>query len=103
MEQLDITILGRSYSLACSAEEKPTLLAAVRYVDQRMLHIQGSGKVSSNERIAVMAALQVAAELLTMKAPDGPLGGLAVGEFKRRIDEMNFLLDEALAGEEKSL
>jgi len=103
MERVDVTILGRSYSLACSVEEKPALLAAVHYVDQRMLHIQGSGKVSSNERIAVMAALQVAGELLTLKAPDGPFGGLAVGEVKRRIDEMNSLLDEALSGQEKLL
>jgi cell division protein ZapA len=96
MERVDVTILGRDYSLACSTEEKPALLAAVRHVDQLMLRIQGTGKVSSNERIAVMAALHVASELLAMKAPDGPLGGLAVGEFKSRIERMNSLLDEAL-------
>ncbi|MYZ41486.1 cell division protein ZapA [Schauerella aestuarii] len=96
MERVDVTILGREYSLACSLEEKPTLLAAVRHIDQLMLRIAGTGKVSSNERIAVMAAIQVAGELLSMKAPDGPLGGLAVGDFKRRIADMNSLLDDAL-------
>lgn len=96
MERIDVTILGRDYSLACSIEEKPALLAAVKHVDQLMLRIQGAGKVSSNERIAVMAALQTASELLAMKAPDGPLGGLAVGEFKGRIEHMHALLDEAL-------
>ncbi|AKQ57247.1 MULTISPECIES: cell division protein ZapA [Bordetella] len=101
MERLDVSILGRDYSLACSAEEKPVLLAAVRHVDHLMLRIQGTGKVSSNERIAVMAALQIAGELLAMKAPDGPLGGLAVGDFKRRIEEMNLMLDDALSGQEK--
>ena len=101
MERLDISLLGRDYSLACSAEEKPVLLAAVRHVDQLMQRIQGTGKVSSNERIAVMTALQIAGELLAMKAPDGPLGGLAVGDFKRRIEEMNTMLDEALSGQEK--
>jgi cell division protein ZapA len=40
-----------------------------------------------------MAAIQVAVELLSVKAPDGPLGGLAVGDFKRRIDSMNSMLD----------
>ena len=64
---------------------------------------RGTGKVSSNERIAVMAALQVAGELLAMKAPDGPLGGLAVGDFKRRIEDMNAVLDDALSGQEKLL
>lgn len=96
MERIDVTILGRDYSLACSSEEKPALLAAVRHVDQLMLRIQGAGKVSSNERIAVMAALQIAGELLSMKAPEGPLGSLAVGEFKGRIEHMNALIDEAM-------
>ncbi|OZI62203.1 cell division protein ZapA [Bordetella genomosp. 11] len=103
MERLDVNILGREYSLACSADEKPTLMAAVRHVDQLMQRIQGTGKVSSNERIAVMAALQIAGELLSMKAPDGPLGGLAVGDFKRRIEDMNSMLDDALSGQEKLL
>ena len=101
MERLDVTILGREYSMACAANEKPALLAAVRHVDQLMLRIAGSGKVSSNERIAVMAALQVAGELLSVKAPDGPLGGLAVGDFKRRITDMNSLLDDALSDQGK--
>lgn len=96
MERVDVTILGREYSLACAADEKATLLAAVKHVDQLMLRISGSGKVSSNERIAVMAALQIASELLSVKAPDGPLGGLAVGDFKRRMADMNSLLDDAL-------
>jgi cell division protein ZapA len=103
MERVDVTILGREYSLACAPEEKNVLLAAVRHVDQLMARIQGSGKVSSNERIAVMAALQIASDLLSMKAPDGPLGGLAVGDFKRRIDDMNAMLDDALSGQEKLL
>ncbi|ANN76700.1 cell division protein ZapA [Bordetella flabilis] len=103
MERVDVNILGREYSLACSVDEKPTLVAAVRHVDQLMQRIQATGKVSSNERIAVMAALQVAGELLSMKAPDGPLGGLAVGEFKSRIEDMNSMLDDALSGQEKLL
>ncbi|HEU0229756.1 MAG TPA: cell division protein ZapA [Burkholderiaceae bacterium] len=96
MERIDVSILGHDYSLACAASEKDALLTAVRYVDQRMLGVKGSGKVSSNERIAVMAAIQIAAELLAMRAPNGPLGDVALGDFKRRIDDMNSLLDQAL-------
>lgn len=94
MERVDVSILGRDYSLACLPTEKEALLAAVRHVDQRMLGVKGSGKVSSNERIAVMAAIQIAGELLAMRAPDGPLGNVAVGDFKRKIDDMNDLLDQ---------
>lgn len=96
MERVDVSILGRDYSLACSPSEKDDLLSAVRFVDQRMLAIKGSGKISSNERIAVMAAIQIAAELLAMRAPDGPLGEVAVGDFKRRLEDMHRQLDLVL-------
>ncbi|MER1941783.1 MULTISPECIES: cell division protein ZapA [unclassified Castellaniella] len=96
MERVDVSILGRDYSLACAPQEKDALLAAVRQVDQRMLAIKGSGKVVSNERIAVMAAIQIANELLTLRAPDGPLSQLALGDFRSKIDDMNGMLDEIL-------
>ncbi len=94
MERIDVSILGRDYSLACSAEQKDNLTAAVRHVDQRTQAVKEAGKISGNERIAVMAAIQIAAELLGMRAPDGPLGDVAVGDFKTRIDTINGLLDE---------
>ena len=96
MERVDIAILGRDYSLACPPEEKDALLAAVRLVDQRMLAIKGTGKVASNERIAVMAAIQIANELLSLRAPDGPLGNIALGDFKGKIESMNDMLDDVL-------
>lgn len=96
MERVDVSILGRDYSLACLPSEKEALLAAVRHVDQRMLGVKGSGKVSSNERIAVMAAIQIAGELLAMRDPNGPLGDVALGDFKRRIDDMNDMLDQVV-------
>src|SRR5690606_40434112 len=96
MERVDVSILGRDYSLACLPSEKEALLAAVRHVDQRMLGVKGSGKVSSNERIAVMAAIQIAGELLALRNPNGPLGDVALGDFKRRIDEMNDMLDQVV-------
>ena len=96
MERVDVSILGREYSLACAPEEKASLMEAVQHVSPLAGRIQGAGKISGNERIAVMTAIQIAGELLSVRAPDGPLGVLAVGEFKRRIDAMNELLDEAL-------
>lgn len=96
MERVDVSILGRDYSLACPPAEKTALLSAVRHVDQRMLAIKGSGKIVSNERIAVMAAIQIANELLTMRAPDGPLSHVALGDFKGKIDAMNGMLDTVL-------
>lgn len=97
MERIDASILGRDYSLACPADQKESLLAAVRHVDQRMQNIKNAGRVAGNERIAVMAAIQIAVELLAVRAPDGPLGDTTVGDIKGRLDHMNHLLDQ-LAG-----
>ena len=93
METVQAKILGRDYSLACPVEEKATLEAAVSHVSQLAGRIQGTGKVAGNDKIAVMAAIQIAAELLVVKAPGGPLGDLSVGDFKRKIDDMNAMLD----------
>jgi len=96
MERVDISLLGRDYSLACQLSERDALLAAVKLVDQRMQSVKHAGKTSGNERIAVMASIQIALELLAMRAPDGPLGGAAVGDVKARLDAMHGLLDQAL-------
>ncbi len=95
METVQAKILGRDYSLACPADEKATLEAAVAHVGQLAGRIQGAGKISGNEKIAVMAAIQIAAELLVIKSPEGPLGSLSVGEFRRKIDEINAMLESA--------
>lgn len=96
MERLDINLLGRDYTLACPPSEKAKLLEAVQHVDQHMERIKNAGRTSGNERIAVMAAIQIAVELLSMKAPNGPLGDLALGDFKRKIDDMHRLMDGVL-------
>ncbi|HLU78245.1 MAG TPA: cell division protein ZapA [Burkholderiaceae bacterium] len=96
MERVDVSILGREYSLACLPSEKDALLEAVRLVDQRMLAIKNSGRVAGNERIAVMAAIQIAGELLSMRAPSGPLANVAVGDFKRKIEDMHAMLDQVV-------
>ncbi len=64
MEQLDVKILGREYRLAVSPDDKARLLEAVAVVDEKMRSIRDAGKVSGLERIAVMAALQLAHDLL---------------------------------------
>lgn len=94
MERIDVNILGRDYSLACSPDQKDVLSAAVRHVDQRMQSVKSSGKINGNERIAVMAAIQIAAELLAVRAPDGPLGNVALGDFKHKVDNIHNLLDQ---------
>lgn len=98
METVEAKVLGRDYALSCGADEKATLQAAVNHVSQLAGRIQGTGKVAGNEKIAIMAAIQIAAELLVMKSPQGPLGDLSVGDFKRKMEDMNAMLDSVDVG-----
>lgn len=96
-EKVSVTVLGREYLLACRPEERGDLLACARYVDQKMNTIRDGGTVVGADRIAVLAALQIAQELMNARATDGS----AVGEARRRIGELNALADEILAPQEK--
>jgi cell division protein ZapA len=94
---LDITILGRTYKVACADGERDALLRTAAYLDAKMAEIRNAGKVSGTERIAVMAALNIAHELLTMKFGDG----FDIGEAKRRIAAVEAKLDSVLGKQEK--
>jgi len=59
-----VTILGKEYRIGCEPEDEEALLKAARFLDARMKEIRGTGKVIGTDRIAVMAALNIAHELL---------------------------------------
>jgi cell division protein ZapA len=63
MKQMEVTILGQSYILACPDGGEASLLAAVAQVDSEMSAIRDAGKVKARERIAVLAALNLAYQL----------------------------------------
>ena len=94
---IQVTILGRSYQIACADGEREELLRAVAYLDGKMNEIKAGAKVAGTDRIAVMAALNIAHELLSTKLG----GGLDVGQTKRRIAAIEATLDSALARQEK--
>src|ERR1041385_7694942 len=94
---IEVNLLGRSYRVACEEGERQSLLQAVAYLDAKMNEIRKAGKVMGAERIAVMAALNVAHELLSVK-----LGtGFDVGLAKRRMQAIESQLDAAIAKQEK--
>jgi cell division protein ZapA len=93
MEQIEVRILDRDFRLAVSADEKPRVLEAVRLVDERMRAVRDAGKVSGIDRIAVMAALQLAHQLIG--SPETGLGPVSrVREMSRRLDETLAALPE---------
>ena len=94
---IEVTILGRSYRVACEEGEREALLQAVAYLDAKMGEIKKAGKVNGADRIAVMAALNIAHELLSTKLGSG----FDLGQAKRRISSIEAKLDAALAQQEK--
>ncbi|AKJ29937.1 cell division protein ZapA [Caldimonas brevitalea] len=97
MKQLEVTIMGQSYILACTEGGEVALLEAVNHVDREMCAIRDAGKVKARERIAVLAALNVAYELAQRpaaaapaprreEAPAGPTS-TDVSQLIRRVDE----------------
>jgi cell division protein ZapA len=100
MKQLDVTIMAQPYKLVCKPEEESALREAVAYLDSKMCALRDSGKVKGNDRIAVMAALGIAAEYLGTKSPDGPLSDLTLSEVRQKIAAMHSVLDAALAPQE---
>ena len=100
MIQLDVTIMSQPYRLACRDGEEKTLREAVAYLDGKMCALRDSGKVKGTDRIAVMAALSVAAEFLSVKAPQGPLSDMTILEVKQKLEAMHTVLDAALSADE---
>ena len=92
-QTLEIKLLDRELRVACPEEERGELLEAVAYLDKRMREIRDAGKIASVERIALMAALNIAHELLGMKVGRG----IDLADFKRRMGSMQAAIDEALA------
>ena len=94
---IEISILGRNYRIACEDGERESLLEAVAYLDGKMGEIRKAGKVSGTDRIAVMAALNIAHEFLATKLGNG----FDIGQARRRISLIEAKLDEVLARQDK--
>jgi cell division protein ZapA len=86
MKQLEVTIMGQSYILACPPGRETQLLEAVGSVDREMCAIRDAGKVKARERIAVLAALNLAYELAAA-GQTGP-GELAPPAPERRSEDI---------------
>ena len=80
MKQLEVTIMGQSYILGCPEGGEASLLEAVSSVDREMSAIRDGGKVKARERIAVLAALNLAFALAERPAetppPAAPFNGV---------------------------
>ena len=87
-----MNIMGNGYILACPEGGEALLAAAVAQVDHEMSAIRDAGKVRARERIAVLAALNLAYQLAERQAAPAPAAAPAdtdvdVAALVRRIDE----------------
>ena len=108
---LDVSLLGRDFKVACKESERAELTDAVALLDRRMREIREGGKIAGAERIAVMAALNLAHDLLrerkTLRSTSPaaqvstakPAAVVDDASLRRRIAGMNAALDSALAGQ----
>jgi cell division protein ZapA len=86
-----VTILGKEFMVACPEDERAALVAAAGYLDKKMREIQASGKVMGSERTAVMAALNIAHELIELRSR----GGMPV-DTAQKIKFLQTKIDAAL-------
>lgn len=107
MKQVEVQIMGQSYLLGCPEGGEERLQQAVRKVDAAMCKIRDAGKLRARDRIAVLAALNLAFELSEQEAgavPPQPVSERARsshGTEPLTEDLQNLIgrLDQALAGD----
>jgi cell division protein ZapA len=97
MKQMEVTILGQSYLLGCPDGGEAALIEAVGNVDREMSAIRDGGKVKARERIAVLAALNLAYALAGRPRPVAPASVVPAGEVD--IDHLIARLDQALGAD----
>jgi cell division protein ZapA len=67
LQPVSLTIMGKEYKIACAPEGQSDLIQSAQQLDMQMRQMRDSGKVAGADRIAVMAALNLAHELQVMK------------------------------------
>ena len=90
-----VSILDREYQIACTTEEQASLHAAAAYLDEKMREIRDRGTVIGADRIAVMAALNIANDLLMLKPLEAEHQSLS-----QHISSLRDVVSRAIASED---
>ena len=100
---LTISLLGREFRVACPDGEEKQLLAAADHLNRKLKEVRDTGKVAGNERIAIMAALNIAHELMSSRSGGGGAGAVDGTAIRRRIIAMQETVEAALAADQEKL
>ena len=100
---LTVSLLGREFRVACPEGEEKQLLASADYLNRKLKEARDTGKAVGNERIAIMAALNIAHELMSNQSTSPQPSSFDGAAFRRRIVVMQETLDSALAADQEKL
>ena len=92
LAQVSVRILDKEYQVACPAEERTDLLDSAEILNNKMREIRDSGRIVGLDRIAVMAALNMANDLIHAKARDQELEGGISDRLKLISDRVDNVL-----------
>ena len=95
--QVSVRILDKEYQVACPPSERTELLDSAEMLNEKMREIRDTGRVVGLDRIAVMAALNMANDLLQAKARDRLLDG----DLSDRLKVISDRVDSALDGSQQ--
>ena len=87
-ETVTVHILDKDYQVACSVDERENLLKAAKELDNRMRDIRANTSVIGIERIAVIAALNLADELLKLRSQNSSNDSVLLSEMHKRLDKI---------------
>ena len=90
-EPVNVRILDREYTVGCEPDERDSLMAAAKLLDAKMREIRGSNRMAALDRVAVLAALNLAHELQQIRT-DGDRRdrevARTVGAMRRKLDDL---------------
>ena len=93
-EPVSVSILDRDFLIACTAEERPALLEAARYLDAKMREMRSAARSAGLDRIAILAALNISHELLNERQRESTDSA----QLAEKLQALNSKLERAFAG-----
>ena len=88
-EPVEVRILDRAFTVGVEPSEKDSLVQAASFLDARMREVRGNNRTAPLDRVAVLTALNLAAELLQAKKAGGSSDqalARALGDMNRKLD-----------------
>lgn len=94
-----VSVLDQEFRIGCPEDERDALVASARYLDKKMREIKGGGRIMGMDKIAVMAALHIAHELLQSRqggAPQSASDSPSLHELPAQFKKLQKRVDEEL-------